>query len=84
MPMEYLREILQKSLPYTVTEERDIDRVRVLRAAGYIAAFLPASRSEGGKCRVLAITDLGHKALRDERFTVKQELQRLPKNLKDL
>ena len=40
MTMELLREIAQKPLPCTVTEERDIDLIRVLRAAGYVAAFL--------------------------------------------
>lgn len=78
MPMEFLRAMAQKSLPCTVTEESDIDRVRVLRAAGYVAAFLPGSRSDGAECRVLAITGLGRKALQDELFTVKQELQRIP------
>ena len=82
MTMELLREIAQKPLPCTVTEERDIDLSRVLRAAGYVAAFLQVSISGGGKGSVLAITDLGRKALRDDLFTLNQELEGIPKTQK--
>ena len=63
MPMEFLRELANKSLPCTVTEECEIDRLRVLRAAGYVAALLSAPGSENQMGRVLAITGAGRKVL---------------------
>lgn len=66
MPMELLREIAQTKLPCTFTAEQDIDRLRVLRATGYVAALLPAPGSENQLGRVLAITAAGRKALRQE------------------
>ena len=63
MPMELLRELAQMPLPCTLSDERDIDRLRVLRAAGYIAAMLPMPGSQSRLGRVLAITSEGREAL---------------------
>ncbi len=66
MSMELLRELAQTSLPCTVTQAHEIDRLRVLRAAGHIAALLPAPGSNSQLGRVLAITGEGRKALERE------------------
>ena len=66
MPMELLRELANTPLPCTLGEERDIDRLRVLRAAGYIAAMLPVPGSPSRLGRVLAITSEGREALSRE------------------
>lgn len=63
MPMELLRRLAQTPLPCTLTDEHDIDRLRVLRAAGHIAALLPQPGSESQLGRVLAITSAGREAL---------------------
>lgn len=63
MSIELLRELSQKTLPCTLTCEHDIDRLRVLRAAGYIAAMLPHPGSTSALGRVLAITRSGREAL---------------------
>ena len=65
MPMELLRELADRPLPCTLTSERDIDRLRVLRAAGHIVALLPTPGSESRLGRVLAITNEGRRALSD-------------------
>lgn len=66
MPMELLRELAQSQLPCSLTNEQDIDRLRVLRAAGHVVALLPKPGSEGELCRVLAITASGRQALADQ------------------
>lgn len=63
MPMQLLRELAQASLPCTLTEEDQIDRLRLLRAAGHIAAWLPPPGSSSDLIRVLAITGTGRNAL---------------------
>ena len=63
MSLELLRELAQTRLPCTLTQEHEIDLLRVLRAAGHIAALLPAPGSGGQLGRVLAITGAGRKAL---------------------
>ncbi|MCB1977848.1 MAG: hypothetical protein M9919_04250 [Burkholderiaceae bacterium] len=63
MPMELLRELARTPLPCTLSEDADIDRLRVLRAAGYVAAMLPTPGSQSRLGRVLAITPQGRQAL---------------------
>jgi hypothetical protein len=41
--MEFLRVIAEQKLPYVVHTPADIDRVRVLRAAELVTAFIPPS-----------------------------------------
>jgi hypothetical protein len=63
VPMELLRELVRRPLPCTLTSEADIDRLRVLRAAGYIVAMLPRPGSGSELGRVLAITAQGRELL---------------------
>jgi hypothetical protein len=63
MPIEYLREIAEASLPLTVEEEACIDKLRVLHAANLVAAMLPHPNSGIRYARVLAITPEGRQAL---------------------
>jgi hypothetical protein len=41
--MEFLRTIAEQRLPYVVHTPADIDRLRVLRAAELVTAFIPPS-----------------------------------------
>jgi hypothetical protein len=66
MPLELLHRIAGRPLPLTVTDPTEIDQLRVLRAAGYVAVFLPALRAPSGFARVLTITAEGRKALLNE------------------
>lgn len=43
MSMEFLRAIAEQKLPYVIHTPADIDRVRVLRAAELVTAFIPPS-----------------------------------------
>lgn len=65
MPLELLRDLARQALPVTVTSPEDIDKLRVLRAAGHIAVLLPQTDAEGENlfARVLAVTAAGHEAL---------------------
>ena len=63
MPIELLRQLAGTPLPCTFTEEADIDRLRILRAAGYTAALLPHPTSKSRLGRVLAISPSGREAL---------------------
>lgn len=59
MPVELLRAIADKPLPLTITDPADIDKLRVLRAAGHIAVLLPPPGTDQGFARVLHITTEG-------------------------
>ncbi|MDN8615975.1 hypothetical protein [Variovorax ginsengisoli] len=69
MPMEFLRQVAEEKLPFTVFAPSDIDKLRVLRAAGLVTAFIPPaeelrSGAEMQKAaQVLAITAKGIAAL---------------------
>jgi hypothetical protein len=56
MSMEFLRIIAEQKLPYVVHTPADIDRLRVLRAAELVTAFIPPSNraSESRAIRQLA------------------------------
>jgi len=64
MPMELLQKIARKALPLTVTDIQSIDKLRVLRASGHVAALLPSIHATKPFARVLAITEKGREALR--------------------
>lgn len=66
MPLELLRHLAQQTLPLTVTSAADIDKLRVLRAAGHVAVLLPATQAQGETlfARVLTVTPAGYTALR--------------------
>jgi len=69
MPMELLRHIAQQPLPYTVYAPAEIDKLRVLRAADLVSAFIPPAEALPSGCeshkpaQVLAITAKGQQAL---------------------
>ena len=63
MPFKLLREIPGKTLPWTVEESEDIEKVRALRASGHAAAFVSAPGSATPYARVLALTPKGREEL---------------------
>ena len=63
MPYEYLREIAQSSLPMTIEEQANIDKLRILRAADLVSVMLPNPLSGIQYARVLAITPKGRDVL---------------------
>ena len=72
MPMELLRRLADQELPAALYAPADIDRLRVLRAAGLVTALIPPVETlEGGAqmhkaAQVLCITEKGRRALADE------------------
>jgi len=72
MPMELLKRLADIDLPVALYAPADIDRLRVLRAAGLVEALIPPVETlEGGAhlhktAQVLCITDKGRIALADE------------------
>lgn len=62
MPVELLRAIASKSLPLTITDPAEIDKLRVLRAAGHVVAMLPLPNTDQAFARVLHITQKGRHA----------------------
>lgn len=69
MPMDCLRRIAERELPFDVYDIAEIDNVRMLRAAGLVMAFLPPpdhlpqGEVSQKPARVLAITAKGREAL---------------------
>lgn len=63
MPIALLRELAIQDLPATLTTEDDIDKVRVLRAAGLVVGMISAPANLKPFARVLAITSVGWQAL---------------------
>jgi hypothetical protein len=69
MPMELLRQIAQQPLPYTIYAPTEIDKLRVLRAAELVTAFIPPAEALPHGCeshrpaQVLTITAKGRQAL---------------------
>jgi hypothetical protein len=63
MPVELLKAIVNKPLPLTITDPNDIDKLRVLRAAGYVTVLLPSPGGEQRFARVLHITAKGRTAV---------------------
>lgn len=71
MPMELLRELTACTLPRTLSDSSNIDKLRVLRAAGLVVADLPEMTGSGEVVRqatCLAITDKGRQALAEGRW----------------
>jgi len=70
MTMDLLRSIASTRLPRSITSPEDIDRVRILRAAGLVVAFIPAPSRPSTlpgiekAAQVLTITQKGHEELR--------------------
>lgn len=63
MPLEFLREIATGLLPLEVTHEADVDKVRVLAAAGMILADLPEV-NQPGTVVVRELTGFGRATLK--------------------
>lgn len=63
MPIELLRQLSEQSLPVTVEDLADIDKLRVLRAAGLVACTMSAPECAEPFARVMAITKEGRAAL---------------------
>lgn len=62
MPMELLRQYARDgSLPARLTDEADIDKLRVLAAAGMVQAVIPDE--PGQPAHLVAITGLGRATL---------------------
>ncbi len=66
MPMELLRELATGTLPRVLSDPANIDKLRVLRAAGLVSADMPEMTGSGEVVRqatCLSITDKGRQAL---------------------
>lgn len=63
MPVEFLRKIASEAMPLEVTAEADIDKVRVLAAAGMILADLP-DVDQPGSAVVRELTGFGRATLK--------------------
>ena len=62
MPMELLRQLAQEDhFPTAVEEEADIDKLRILAAAGMVQAVFP--KEAGQAARIVAITGMGRATL---------------------
>lgn len=64
MPMEYLRELQRDALPLFESDVVNIDKLRVLRAAGMVEVQLPPVDAPQQKAQVLYVTGLGCATLR--------------------
>lgn len=64
MPMEYLQGLERDDLPLIETDASNIDKLRVLHAAGMVEVLLPALDASQPKAKVLYITGLGCATLR--------------------
>lgn len=64
MPMEYLRELERDALPLVELDAVNIDKLRVLHAAGMVEVQLPSVDSPCQKAQVLYVTGLGCATLR--------------------
>ena len=64
MPMEYLRELERDALPLVESDVVNIDKLRVLHAAGMVEVQLPPVDSPYQKAQVLYVTGLGCATLR--------------------
>lgn len=64
MPMEYLRELERDSLPVVESDVGNIDKLRVLHAAGMVEVQLPPVDSPCQRAQILYVTGLGCATLR--------------------
>jgi len=63
MPLELLQKIAKQTLPLTVTDIAQIDKLRVLQAAGHVVVRLSSPSQKKQLARVESITPTGHEAL---------------------
>lgn len=64
MPIELLRSLASSKLPMTVEDIGDIDRLRVLAAAGLVRAMLPDVGARVQRAEVLSLSPEGEETLR--------------------
>ena len=64
MPVEYLRGLERDSLPVIESDVLNIDKLRILRAAGMVEVQLPSVDSPHQKAQVLYVTGLGCATIR--------------------
>ena len=69
MPMELMMVISQQNLPLTIDDPADIDKLRVLAAAGLAKAQLPDINSTEQRAQVISITPEGKYALQKSQQT---------------
>ncbi|MGJ7553206.1 hypothetical protein ACSFBI_04365 [Variovorax sp. RB3P1] len=67
MSMEFLRVLSEQKLPYVIHTPADIDRLRVLRAAELVTAFIPPSNRAPGSRAIRQLAQV-------ESITVKGQL----------
>ncbi len=80
MPMELLRELatMANQFPVPVIDQADVDKLRILAAAGMVQALLP--QEPGQAARLIAITGLGRATLlaQNAREVIAQRAKILP------
>lgn len=64
MPVELLRSLASSKLPMTVEDIGEIDRLRVLAAAGLVRAVLPDVGARVQRAEVLGLSPEGEETLR--------------------
>lgn len=74
MPVELLKVIATKPLPLTITDPAEIDKLRVLRAAGHVVAMMPRPGTDQPFARVLHITRKGRYAVAEPSSEFRGEL----------
>ena len=62
MPLELLKQLAKSDLPVTLQDPQEIDKLRVLRAAGMVHADI-GDVSDHSAAVVHSITELGHQAI---------------------
>lgn len=66
MPIEFLRKVADAELPMTVTEEGEIDKLRLLIAAGMVTGAIPEPGTPG-PAQIHTVTGLGPATLKVRR-----------------
>jgi hypothetical protein len=66
MTIELLRELASTRLPATYRDEATVDRIRLLRAADYLAAVTSPPRAEAPFATVLCLTTSGRALLKSK------------------
>ena len=69
MAVEYLKEVASAPLPRVAYRKKEIDSIRLLRAAGLVIAKIPEEGVPGEVpyAKVVAVTEKGHREMQDIR-----------------
>ncbi|MBS0343845.1 MAG: hypothetical protein JSS56_25355 [Proteobacteria bacterium] len=65
MAIDMLRQLARLPLPATFHTAAEVDKIKVLRAAGLVIALTPDPSSPGATAKVLAVTEKGLEELAD-------------------